>query len=71
MFDKVLTSKIYKELIKLNTNPPPKKKLPNPNNLIKKWAKEAKEKNKETGVHQIKKFLHRKGNHQQNEKTTH
>ena len=29
-----------------------------------------KRKNKQMGLHQTKKFLHSKGNHQQNEKTT-
>ena len=33
-------------------------------------ARETKEKNKQMGLHQTKKFLHRKENHQQNEKTT-
>ena len=30
-----------------------------------------KKKNKQMGLHQTKKFLHSKGNHQQNKKTTH
>ena len=30
-----------------------------------------KKKNKQMGLHQTKKFLHNKGNHQKNEKTTH
>ena len=31
---------------------------------IPPWAKEAQEKNKQMGLHQAKKFLHSKGNHQ-------
>ena len=34
-------------------------------------ARETKEKIKEMGLHQTKKFLHSKGNHQQNKSTTH
>ena len=38
---------------------------------ISPQAKETNEKNKQMGLHQTKKFLHSKGNHQQNKKTTH
>ena len=38
---------------------------------IPPWARETKEKNKQMELHQTKKFLHNKGKHQQNEKTTH
>ena len=34
------------------------------------WGRGTKEKNKQIGLPQTKKFLHNKGNHQQNEKTT-
>ena len=37
---------------------------------ISPQARETKEKNKQMGLHQTKKFLHSKGNHQQNKKTT-
>ena len=38
---------------------------------ISPLARETKEKNKQMRLHQTKKFLHGKGNHQQNKKTTH
>ena len=38
---------------------------------ISPQAREKKEKNKQMGLHQSEKFLNNKGNHQQNEKTTH
>ena len=38
---------------------------------ISPQARETKEKNKQMGLHQTKKFLHGKGNHQQNKKTAH
>ena len=38
---------------------------------ISPQAKETKEKNKQMGLYQTKKFLHSKENHQQNKKTTH
>ena len=38
---------------------------------ISPQARKTKEKNKQMGLHQTKKFLHSKGNHQQNKKTTH
>ena len=38
---------------------------------ISPQAKETKEKNKQMGLHQTKKFLHSKENYQQNKKTTH
>ena len=34
-------------------------------------VRETKEKNKQMGLHETKRFLHSKGNHQQNKKTTH
>ena len=34
-------------------------------------TKADKQANKQMGLHQTKKFLYRKGNHQQNKKTTH
>ena len=34
-------------------------------------ARETKEKNQQMGLHETKKILHSKGNHQQNKKTTH
>ena len=37
---------------------------------ISPQAKETNEKNKQMGLHQTKKFSHRKGKHQQNKKTT-
>ena len=38
---------------------------------VSPWAREPKEKNKQMGLYQTKKFLHSKGKHQQNKKTTH
>ena len=38
---------------------------------ISPQARKVKEKNKQMGLHQTKKCLHSKGNHQQNKKTTH
>ena len=38
---------------------------------ISPQASETKGKNKQMGLHQTKKFLHSKGNHQQNKNTTH
>ena len=38
---------------------------------ISPQARETKEKYKQMGLHQTKKVLHSKGNHQQNKKTTH
>ena len=37
---------------------------------ISPQARETKEKNKQMGLHQTKKFLHSKGSHRQNKKTT-
>ena len=38
---------------------------------ISPWERKQRKKNKQMGWHQTRKFLHSKGNHQQNEKTTH
>ena len=38
---------------------------------ISPQARETKRKNKQMGLYQTKKFLHSKGNHQQNKKATH
>ena len=38
---------------------------------ISPQARETEGKNKQMGLHQTKKFLHSKGNHQQNKKTIH
>ena len=38
---------------------------------ISSQARETKEKNKQMGLHQTKKFFHSKGNHQQNKRIVH